>query len=54
LGEEVMSWGMTLPRTVVKRTAARARMRVGDFILSGESGLCCRLEVKGTESLYIW
>ena len=47
---------MTLPRTVVKRTAAKARMRVGvgDFMLSGELGLCSCLEFKETESLYIW
>ena len=36
--EEPVSWGMTLPRTVVKRTA-RAKMRVGYFILSGCLGL---------------
>ena len=35
--EEAVSWGMTLPKAVVKRTA-RVKIVVRYFILSGELG----------------
>ena len=53
-GEEAVSWGITLLRTVVERTT-RVRMRVGDFMLVGVwVCLCGCLEFEETELLYIW